>query len=74
MRAAITSVALLLALSATASADCPHSAPADGTACVDPGAEACTYTDEHGTRICSCRDGRWRCETMPPAAPRAPAR
>ena len=54
---------------AGARADCPHSAPTPGSACVDPGFGACTYTQAGDMIMCSCRDGHWACEPMP--APRS---
>lgn len=47
--------------------ECPHTVPTDGARCEPPGYAACTYTDHGRTRFCSCRDGHWACEDMPPA-------
>lgn len=57
------------------SAECPHAAPTDESACVPPGAAACTYSSGGGsvggseracaTVIATCRDGRWRVECLP---------
>ncbi len=52
-------------LAAGARADCPHAAPVPGSACVDPGLAACTYTVNGETTLCSCRDGHWACGPMP---------
>lgn len=56
---------------AQAPASCPHAEPADGSVCEPPGFEACTYTTEGVTRICSCdrETHRWRCSTLPAAPP-----
>lgn len=55
-----------LAVAAVARADCPHQPPTEGSRCDRAASTPCAFHGPNGSVICTCRDGGWHCEIMPP--------